>query len=170
MNTLAYDGIKVTWGKEMFRATSGKRGYQLPENQCIPDHGPVPEGNYYIPLIEGSYAEDDGTGLCKLIPSWRIEKIPRGEMAGDCESNWANWGNNRVRFEPNDDATKAKCNPYRSGFYLHDSIKGFSSGCIEIEQHFFDALRTYIKSSTGKKLFLNINYTVGSTTYGGTDK
>ena len=144
--------------------------YQVPKNQCIPERGPVPEGNYYIPLIEGSYAEDDGNGICQLKPSWRIEQIPRGESAGECEPYWANWGHNRVRFEPNDKATKEKCKPGRSGFYLHDSTKGYSHGCIEVEQRFFDALRVYIKTGKDKKLLLKIRYTPGMKTNGGTLK
>lgn len=86
MTTLVYDGTKLTWiGKGVFKATSGMEGFQLPKDQCLPERGPVPEGNYYIPLIEGTYAVDDGSGICQLKPSWRLEKIPRGKEAGECE-------------------------------------------------------------------------------------
>ena len=44
---------------------------------------------------------------------------------------WANWGNNRVRFEPADVITKNKCKTNRGEFYLHDSVKIYSHGCIE---------------------------------------
>ena len=171
MEKLFFDGTTLTWkGKGIFKATSGMTHFQMPKNQCIPDRGPVPEGNYYIPLIKGDYAKDDGNGICQLKPSWQIEKIPRGSKAGACEPFWANWGNNRVRFEPSDVGTKNKCKPSRSGFYLHDSTKGFSHGCIEVEESFFNSLRGYIKSNRNKKLLLNIKYTPGIQTNGGTFK
>ena len=133
MDTLHYDGTTLTWNtKGSYKATSGMNGYQKPEFQCVKDRGPVPEGNYYVPLIEGKDAKDDGGGICQLSPSWQIQKITRGTKAGICEPYWANWGYNRVRFEPSDKLTKSKCDPKRSGFYLHDSTKGFSHGCIEI--------------------------------------
>ncbi len=171
MEDLIFDGTSIRWhGKGKFRATSGMRGFQLPSNQCIPERGPVPEGNYYIPLIMGDKAEDDGTGKCQLKPSWRVEKIPRGMDAGNCDRFWANWGENRVRFEPNDQTTKQKCNPGRGGFYLHDSTKGYSHGCIEIENSFFNQLRQFMTYTAKKKLILKIAYKPGTITNGGTKR
>ena len=122
-----YDGRILKWiGKGTFKATSGMPGYQEPTFQCDKEKGPVPEGNYYIPLIKGDLARDDGTGVCKLAPSWQIQRIPRGSAAGTCESYWANWGHNRVRFEPADLSTKNACKLKRRGFYINDSTKGYS--------------------------------------------
>jgi len=158
-----YNGKLIKWhGKGEFKATSGMPGFQIPKKQCVVEKGPVPEGTYYIPLIEGSLAEDDGTGICQLKPSWQLQEIPRGAAAGKCEPYWANWGNNRVRFEPNDIITKQKCSPVmRDGFYLHDSVKGFSHGCIEVENRFFIQLRFFVKYSKQKKLILKIQYKSG---------
>jgi hypothetical protein len=166
---LLYDGMKLIWsGKGSFKATSGMPGHQIPSDQCLPDRGPVPEGNYYIPLIEGSQAIDDGSGVCNLEPSWQIQSIPRGTSAGSCEPYWANWGHNRVRFEPADRATKNTCTPIkRGGFYLHDSTKGFSHGCIEIDGLFFTQLRAFIKINKKSRLKLKIKY-IGGSTNGGT--
>lgn len=166
---LTYDGKKLTWyGRGTFKASSGMLGYQLSKEQCLPDKGPVPEGNYYIPLIAGGPATDDGTGRCNLSPSWQIQTIPRGTIAGACEPYWANWGNNRVRFEPADIATKNACLPIkRGGFYLHDSTKGYSHGCIEIDGLFFAQLRSFIKTNKKSRLNLKIKY-IGRSTYGGT--
>jgi len=166
---LTYDGAKLSWhGKGVYKASSGMPGYQKSTEQCLPNKGPVPEGSYYIPLIEGAAATDDGTGTCNLSPSWQIQTIPRGSAAGVCEPYWANWGNNRVRFEPADDVTKRSCLPIkRGGFYLHDSTKGYSHGCIEVEGAFFTQLRAYIKINKEKRLKLQIKYSGGST-YGGT--
>lgn len=107
MESLAYTGTELKWhGRGTFKAASGMKGYQYPEDQCVPDKGPVPEGKYYIPLILGALAEDDGSGFCVLKPSWQVQEIPRGESAGECDPYWDNWGYNRVRFEPYDEVTK----------------------------------------------------------------
>ncbi len=91
MEDLYYDGTKLTWkGQGSFKATSGMAGFQMPKHQCIPERGPVPEGKYYVPLIAGDFAEDDGNGICQLKPSWQIQHIPRGVKAGTCEPYWAN--------------------------------------------------------------------------------
>jgi len=68
---ILYDGVLVKWhGKGRFKGSSGMPGFQTARNQCAVERGPVPEGSYYIPLIEGALAEDDGTGICQLKPSW----------------------------------------------------------------------------------------------------
>lgn len=169
MEMLLFNGVSLLWyGKSTFKASSGMPGYQYPRHQCLVEKGPVPEGRYYIPLIEGGDAQDDGNGICQLKPSWQIQTIPRGKKAGSCEPYWANWGHNRVRFEPSDKTTKAACSPARSGFYLHDSSKGYSHGCIEVETRFFSLLRPFVKKNKDRKLFLTIKYTAGLKTYGGT--
>lgn len=116
---LKYDGKTLTWtGRGTFKASSGMPSRQLSKEQCLPDRGPVPEGDYYIPLIIGGLATDDGTGRCNLSPSWQIQAIPRGAAAGACEPYWANWGHNRVRFEPADVATKNACLPIKRRRFL----------------------------------------------------
>ena len=91
MDDLKFDGKTLTWnGKGSYRAATGMIGFQKPEFQCVRERGSVPEGNYYVPLIEGDMAKDDGGGICQLMPSWQIQQIPRGDNAGDCEPNWAN--------------------------------------------------------------------------------
>ena len=169
MEDLVFNGKEVRWhGQGTFKATSGMHNYQYPQYQCRPDEGPIPAGNYYIPLILGDLAEDDGTGRCNLKPSWQLQEIPRGEAAGDCEPYWANWGYNRVRFEAANQVTKTKCNPGRGGFYLHDSTKGYSHGCIEVEGRFFNALREFLKTSKLKRLNLKVIYNSNERTNGGT--
>lgn len=168
---LKFDGQRLTWrgqDKGRFKATTGMRGYQFPKYQCVKNNGPVPEGVYYISLIMGSAAEPDGSGQCSLKPSWRIEEIPRGEEAGRCERYWANWGHNRVRFEPANAQTKKACSPKRGGFYLHDSTKGYSHGCIEIEGAFFETLRKYAEDHPRQKLYMEVDYKDGRKTNGGT--
>jgi hypothetical protein len=169
---LAFAGQIVRWrGHGIFRATSGLPKYQLPQFQCLQDNGPVPEGAYVVKLVgAGAPARDDGTGSCSLQPSWQFESIPRLAATGDCEPYWRQWGWHRIRFEPADEKTRLRCRPRRSGFYLHDSTKGYSHGCIEIEGRFFAALRTVIASGRQKQLRLRVQYVPGRQTNGGTGR
>lgn len=165
---LEYDGQILTWKGQKYKATSGLSDSQDPEKQCAPDAGPVPEGLYKLLLADGGQAKDDGKGVCKLRPAQGIQSIPRGVPAGVCEPYWANWGNNRVRMEPADVKTKSVCAGKRSGFYIHDSTKGYSHGCIEVETGFFSRLRTYAPANRQAALFLRVLYVKGRPTYGGT--
>jgi hypothetical protein len=169
---LEYTGTRLIWhGRptESFLATSGMVGSQSPNFQCRQDAGPVPEGTYYLKLTidAAPYASEDDSGTCTLRPSPLIQKIPRGTQAGSCEPYWENWGWNRVRFEAADSKTADKCNGNRSGFYIHDSSKGFTHGCIETEQLFFARLLKYAQTSKGKTMPLKVKYSSAST-YGGT--
>ena len=172
---MRYDGHKVTWrGHGEFNATSGLPGYQVRHNQCLREQGPIPEGVYTIDVRDDlRRARDDGTHQCQLKWSPVIQSIPRGDAAGVCEPVWANWGRNRVALNPLDDRTKKACAPQRGGFFLHDSAKGYTHGCIEIEARFFEGLKSYregmqrMLSPMREILFLQVMYFF-ETTNGGT--
>jgi hypothetical protein len=167
---MEYDGQVLSWpGYGFFEASSGLPGYQQPAYQCTPDQGPLPEGFYRVLLNDQGTARDDGTNRCNLAAGWGLQSIPRGAAAGPCEPFWANWGFNRARLEPADTATAHACIPHRGGFYQHDSTKGYSHGCIEVDGKLFPILRSY--GRTGKKvLILRVKYAPGRITYGGTLK
>lgn len=167
---MTYDGQTVQWtGHGTFRATSGASGHQLPSEHCTPDAGPIPPGYYKIFLADQGVAQDDGRDLCALKPAWGIQTIPRGTDAGRCEPNWANWGANRARMEPADTATKNRCSPGRNGFYLHDSTKGYSHGCIEVDGRIFPLLRTYVRGGQGRStMVIKVEYVTDRATNGGT--
>lgn len=167
---MTYDGQTIAWpGKGTFKATSGLPGFQAPKNTCVPDSGPVPEGFYKVFIADHGTAKDDGSGYCSLKPSWGIQQIPRGTSAGSCEPYWANWGRNRARLEPADIPTKHRCLPLmRGGFYLHDSTKGFSHGCIEVETRLFPLLKSFHKTTKKSALILKVSYVSGRSTNGGT--
>jgi len=170
MIEMEYDGKQVKWhGRGTFRASSGLPGSQNSSQQCVPDSGPIPEGQYKVYLSDHGQAKDDGRGLCSIKPSWGIQSIPRGAAAGQCDTFWANWGRNRARMEPADTATKIKCAPItRGGFYLHDSTKGYSHGCIEIETQVFPLLRKYHTDTSKSTLLMRVKYANNTSTYGGT--
>jgi hypothetical protein len=170
LDPLPYDGQRLHWrGKGRFRATSGMPGFQSPHSQCVQDRGPVPEGRYDLLLREDpSDARDDGTGTCNLEASRLLQRIPRGSSAGPCEPYWANGGHNRIRLTPADVATRAKCRGRRGGFYLHDSTKGYSHGCIEVEARSFTVLREFISVAHERSLTLRVRYVPTRPTYGGT--
>ncbi|CAP44457.1 tlde1 domain-containing protein [Bordetella petrii] len=166
---MIYDGQRVSWpGHGTFRATSGLPGFQLPGESCTAESGPVPPGFYKIYLADQGVAKDDGRDACNLKPAWGIQSIPRGAAAGDCEQPWSNWGTNRARLEPADAATRNRCAPARGGFYLHDSTKGYSHGCIEVEGRIFPLLRTYARGNRQATMIIKVEYAVGRVTNGGT--
>jgi hypothetical protein len=170
---LEYDGQQLRWTDiGTFKATSGMPKGQSTDLQCATDLGPIPNGFYYLILKESVIpARDDGSGVCNLGPGWYLERIPRGEQAGECEAYWVNWGTNRIRLTPADKISSTRSCGYRSGFYLHDSTKGFSHGCIEVESTFFDSLRNVIRTKGHpERLSLRVNYVTGRPTNGGTKK
>ncbi|NHZ42533.1 tlde1 domain-containing protein [Massilia aquatica] len=167
---MEFDGQVLTWnGSGRFKATSGLPDNQVPKDQCVKDKGPVPEGVYKVLFTDRGAAQDDGTGKCALIPGWGVQTIPRGAQAGSCEKYWANWGRNRAMMIAADPATRNACATERSGFYLHDSTKGYSHGCIEVETSFFAALQSRAKSSRSRNYFiLKVKYVGNRVTNGGT--
>jgi hypothetical protein len=169
---MIYNGTQLTWSPKgekvsyTYKATSGlvddSGDYRFIKEQCTIDRGPLPEGLYVLSLeIDSKPAQDDGRGLCNLQAAWKIQSIPHGKDAGDCATYWANWGENRVRLEPADKKTRQACEPRRGGFYLHDSAKGYTHGCIEVEKSFFTLLRKYARKASEKQLTLRIGYPPG---------
>ena len=168
---LLYDGTQLTWyGHGNFNATSGLPGHQNAAEQSHMDEGPVPEGKYSFLVVIAK----DATMVApeKLDIREGIEHLPdKFRFRGVEYSNFA-WGPDRVRLTTLQiDSPK---NRHRGGFYLHDSTKGYSHGCIEVDPHFFLRLREYAKLPLNKRsgrfsMILNVKYTSASgSTYGGT--
>ncbi len=87
------------------------------------------------------------------------------------------WGNQRIRLEAVD--VPETYGRDENSFYFHDSSKGYSHGCVEIESKFFVDLRNYIKNNKKEgtmvpSLEVQVKYEKpndpNSSTYGGTDK
>jgi hypothetical protein len=81
------------------------------------------------------------------------------------------WGCHRVGLKIVQFDDPEKCG-HRDGFYIHDSHKGYTSGCIETEKEFFELLILFAKqqrrSGGVAALKLRVNYTGQTTTNGGT--
>ena len=165
---MTFDGQVLKQGALKFMATSGLPGYQFPNHQCVKENDPIPEGYYKVYLANRGTAKQDTSEDCKLAPAWGVEKIPRGTEAGTCEEFWANWGNHRVRLEPADVQTQRVCSPTRGGFYIHDSTKGYSHGCIEVERRFFPHLKSLAHTNQTGFCILRVKYVPGKPTNGGT--
>ncbi|ECA7916172.1 DUF2778 domain-containing protein [Salmonella enterica subsp. enterica serovar Chichester] len=166
---LTFDGQKLTWpGIGIFKATTGLPDLQWPDKQCVPDAA-IPEGNYKLFIQFQGEAPIRNATDCDLGPSWGWSTIPRGQAAGTCEMYWANWGYNRIRLESADEKTRKACGGKRGGFYIHDSTKGYSHGCIEVEPVFFRILKQETEKENGEKTFtVNVKYVSGQQTNGGT--
>lgn len=176
---LEYDGAFVyvyrgTYGQRgsivvKYKASSGLPGYQRARNTNIKDAGPVPEGKYWIYLIPNPARvakHDPRTGELLSNKDGGIEKIPSSiiNTAGQTII-YPGWGSTRARLF----ADKGTQVFGRNNFYLHDSHKGYSHGCIETNPHIFDLLIKARQSFT--KVALMVDYRNPDTsTYGQSDK
>ncbi len=179
MASLQFDGTKILWienGKvsDRFDATSGMPGFQTPGKQCVKDAGPIPEGNYVLRLRynQNLIAVVADAVSCKLMAAQGIQQIPDGdpkEGTAHCTPYWNNWGSNRVRIDAYDTRTRNACRGARSGFYIHDSAKGFTHGCIEVKNRFFRKLYELVNSNPdAKSMLISIDYSRTKTTLGNT--
>ncbi len=170
---LLYDGDDVDWyGVGKYKATSGLGGHQSASEQTVSDAGPIPEGTYSLSLKIAGTARVVNVARAVLDTHQGIESLenmpgPDGQFYESPE-----WGKNRVRMNALYIANpKAR---HRGGFYLHDSTKGYTHGCIEVEPRLFIRLREYAKDERAKKrgkrwLILKVKYSSSTaSTYGGT--
>ena len=166
---ILYNGTKVTIyeGKEgntkkskVITESNGTSGYQqVAEAQTdrSPNNpGPTPEGDYKIDLtpdpnrIVSVDPESGGTN-----PGKGIEKLPSKVLLnGGQTMTYGSWGTIRARLQ------KDPGNKRIGGdnFYLHDSDKGYSHGCIEVSKSkIFGQLLKY-RSSGIKSIRVKVKY------------
>ena len=183
-NWIQYDGLKVSLyaGKDgdksklisSFKGTSGikygENDYRNAEFQSKKDHGPVPEGWYSVNLKGKPWrvAKADYTsGEILSNPDGGIELLPEVFITQSGRSIiYPGWGTIRARLEP-----MAGTNTFgRSNFYLHNSSKGYSHGCIETSTTIFGYMIRY-KNSGHMNINVLVDYpTPTSSTYGFTDQ
>ncbi|HBT73570.1 MAG TPA: hypothetical protein DEB37_15385 [Lysinibacillus sp.] len=147
---LLYDGDEIIWYSskgtviDRFPATSGDRGYQNSSNQNVPNAGPVPEGTYNVNLsLDPNRTVKLNPNTADTLPGNGIEKIPSTFRTNSGVTySFPGWGTVRARLSP----IKGTNTYGRSNFYLHDSHKGYSHGCIEVGKGFFPKLIQYSKT------------------------
>ncbi|MCY2966691.1 MAG: DUF2778 domain-containing protein [Planctomycetota bacterium] len=145
---MLFNGTRLEWyGHGSFRATSGLPGHQNASQQSHSDEGPIPEGLYSFQVK----LSQDANMISKTQLDHRegIEHIPSvlHFHGGNYEARA--WGSNRVRLSTV--YIQDPKNRSRGGFYLHDSTKGYSHGCIEVDGDFFRKLRAYAKLPLAKR-------------------
>jgi hypothetical protein len=176
---LSYRGTYLTWLKSfppglgpeplLFSATSGLPGSQIAREQSNKDHGPVPEGTYKFlaridPLQSSVSDANKREATATRDGALSITNMDEGIQFLPVGGNgpvYSNWGTMRVRLAP------VRGNMFsRSGFYLHNSHKGFSHGCIEVgsgptSADFFSTLVLYALASTRSQAVLafGVQYT-----------
>ncbi|MEE3486294.1 MAG: RHS repeat-associated core domain-containing protein, partial [Bacteroidales bacterium] len=141
--------------------------------QYVPN-GPTVEGKYQINLkldpdrmAEPIYLPDDGVDLKR---GSGIEQIPKEVVSASGEDiyTFPGWGKQRAHLDPIS-VPDVKGRDEMS-FYMHDSSKGFTHGCVEIESSFFDDLRDY-RNDNNTYIEIMVKYeSKNSSTYGETDK
>ena len=166
---LVYTGTNVDWYSEnkiiaTYNATSGLPNYQNANYQNLPNKGPIPAGTYNINLSLNyeRYAEVyDDTG--ELKSGQGIQRIPESYTSTKgIVYSYPGWGTVRARLEP------VSGNMYgRHSFYIHDSHKGYTHGCIEVDGTFFNRLIDYSFSNSNIKMYVRYP-SYYSSTYGGT--
>jgi RHS repeat-associated protein len=190
-----YNGVIITWfagepfdrGKPFatFPATSGYVGFQSPTFAAVKGLGPIPEGTYKINLTPDPnrlVKVDLKTGNLYWNPAGGIERVPQGEVSSgqivavegiEYERVWrfdAGWGTIRAQLEPvtTSDALKARFPADR--FYVHDSHKGFTHGCVETSTEFFIRLLHYREEKPNENVFFfRVKYD-GVSTKGNTER
>jgi hypothetical protein len=145
----------------LFAATSGTSMFQTAYFQKYELIGPIPEGTYrLLTKIDNLQASVEAANRVDSLlafsnPRHGIQFLPVGVM-GPVSSDW---GTLRVRLEPRSGDMHG-----RAGFYLHNSHKGYSHGCIEVgasieRLDFFTMLLAHARDPNRKSyLSLRVRY------------
>ena len=141
-------------------ATSGLTNYQEPRLANVRDAGPVPAGWYTVDLRPDPWRVATIGPTGKLNSNVGIQRIPRlgndGLPLRDIPGLWGSW---RARLQA-DKPTG------RDNFYLHDSHKGETSGCIETCTELFQQLFMY--RMIADSIRVHVDYTGVTSTRGPT--
>ncbi|HVO63643.1 MAG TPA: RHS repeat-associated core domain-containing protein, partial [Terriglobales bacterium] len=143
------------------RASSGLPGHQSPSEQNSPDTGPVHEGHYWINLAldphrwAGFYQPTN-----ELAAAYGVQRIRPEYTLSDGRIGYpTGWGTWRARLEPRDASTA------RHNFYLHNSTKGYTHGCIETCDTLYDRFVKYHDQGL-RGIDVMVDYTTNSTNGG----
>jgi hypothetical protein len=179
---LLYRGRHLVWFRSLpsavrpprplvFAATSGLTGYQLAKLQTWKDVGPTPEHVYTflagLDPAQGSVGQANARharATSLRVPPYDpafdhqeagLQFLPLEASGAPVSSAW---GTMRVRLFP------VVLPSGRGGFFLHNSRKQFSHGCIEVGRardgrDFFETLLAYARAEgRGRTLRLKVKY------------
>ena len=172
---------KATSGVKMATFSDGtKRNLQYANEQNIKGGGPTVEGKYKLNLIPDPDRKaeiDTKSGTIVRNKDGGIESLENmtDPNKPGVTFNSPAWGKNRVPMipidvkQPNVTPTKDDDRDLTS-FYFHDSEKGESHGCHEVETDFFTRLKEY-RAAGNKSIEVQVKYTSKKqSTNGGTEK
>ncbi|UBU14032.1 DUF2778 domain-containing protein [Nonomuraea gerenzanensis] len=167
---LLYTGKYLLWQRSvppalgakaplLFHATSGLKGLQVGMFQSSKDQGPLPEGLYsFLTHVNPRQSSVEAANKREDALTNKEEGIEFLPVGGNGPVD-TNWGTMRVRLTP------LSGNMYgRGGFYLHNSHKGHSMGCVEVGPStdgldFFSALLIHAGSPSRKpRMTLRVKY------------
>jgi hypothetical protein len=168
---MSYTGRYLCWhgslpgslrgkGSQLFVATSGLVGHQIAALQTEKDHGPLPEGLYSLSSgVDPKQASVEAANARGELSITNTEDGIQFLRVGGNGPVDTNWGTVRVKLTPQQGNMHN-----RSGFYLHNSHKGFSHGCIEVGKtaegvDYFASLLEYATEKNRRpRLVLRVKY------------
>lgn len=178
--------LDISVVKHRYKATSGKKdiahydaynnfeleNHQFAKYQYEKNTGPTVKGHYYLSLenepgkkailSNGEIKPSDGKGIENL-------QNLMDEKTREVVVENASWGHYRIKMNPVPGEVKQPISPYTgeplegsdqrglNTFYFHDSHKGYSSGCHDIESRFFDDLIEY-QQQGNKRIEVLVGY------------
>jgi hypothetical protein len=168
---LLFTGTELRWVNRLppgvtseiaIPATSGMPGYQSAAHKNTKDKGPIPEGLYSFQALWTSNKDRKARIINESVDLDKdqgIQLLPHGGFTkgGNGPFVFPEWGRHRVRLKVESDFTAW----HRSGFYIHDSHKGASHGCIEVLESFFNKYLIPYAEWSGKpktRLRLRVKY------------
>jgi hypothetical protein len=146
-------------------ATSGAKDFQnIMFRNDVDGDGPLPTGKYKIDLSSdpARYANISQYGT-NLYSSTGVQRIHESYLLDGEIIGMGAWGTWRARLEP----VRVR-SPRTGNFYLHNSKKGYTHGCVETCDALYDALVKYHNQGL-QEIFVRIRYSTFFTN-GGTKK
>ena len=140
--------FNATSGNIVDRKDGGQNNYQEARFQNIKDKGPTPEGDYHINLEPDPDRQvetfwNNGNIDFKKREEGGIETLTFPNPTTGTLSYSPAWGMHRAALTP-DNVTGAKDSERdNSSYYFHDSTKGYTHGCTEVDTELFSQLKDY---------------------------
>ncbi len=131
------------------------------------ENGPLPEGGYKVnlqPSPDRIAKYDSKANTLITNPNGGIERIPQDTKTVNFSQGW---GTIRARLDPMS-TTDLHGRVPKTSFYLHDSSKGFTHGCVETSNALFNKLLNYRKTHAAISVYAVYKSAIAST-HGNTD-